>query len=111
MSCTECVVLAFGHTRKSADTAQLTVCGELVSSARDDFVGIGLMADIPNELVVWGVINVVYGHGEFYRTQTRGQVAGVFRALLNDVLTQLAAITRQVVDLKTFQVGGRIDTI
>lgn len=69
------------------------------------------MANIPNEFIVRCVVNVVYGNGEFYRTQTRGQVAGVARTLLDDVLAQLAAITRQLVDLKTFQVGGRIDTI
>lgn len=111
MSRTEGVVFALGHSRKAAYAAHLAVCGEEVASARDDLMGVGLMAHIPHQLIVRGVIDVVYGDRKLHRAQTRGQVARIARTLLDDVLAQLAAVAWQLVDRQLLELGGRIDLV
>ena len=62
----EGVVFALAHAREAAYASQLAVCGEEVAAPRDYLVGVGLMPDVPDNLVVGGVVNVVYGHGELH---------------------------------------------
>ena len=69
VSCTKGVVLALGHARKAADAAQTTICVEQIATTCYDLVGIRLMTYIPNELVGRSVIDIVYRHGNLYRTQ------------------------------------------
>ena len=107
----ERVVFALGHARESADAALLAVGGEQVAPARDYLVRIGLMAHVPHEFVVRGVVNVMYGYGQLHRAEARRQMARVFRTLLDDVLTQLAAVARQLRDGEPLQIGGRIDLV
>jgi len=107
----ERVVFALGHARESADAALFAVGGEQVAPASDYLVRIGLMAHVPHEFVVRGVVNVMYGYGQLHRAEARRQVARVFRTLLDDVLTQLAAVARQLRDGEPLQIGGRIDLV
>lgn len=45
---------------------------EGLSPAGEDFMGIRLMPDVLDDLVLRGVENVVHGNGELYGTQARG---------------------------------------
>ena len=63
---------------------------QLVPVASEDFMWIGLMANIPDNNVLRGVINVVQSYSKLYYAQTRGQVA----CGLTDCIDQAAAYFR-----------------
>lgn len=50
---------------------------ELVFPAGDDFVGVTLMADVPDEVVFFHVEDVVEGEGYFDDSEGRTEVAAV----------------------------------
>jgi hypothetical protein len=63
------------------------------SSTRYQFVGIRLMADIPNDQVLWGIKYVVQSQGQFHRSQIRRQMTAVAGNstdnFISDLLSQL----------------------
>ena len=71
----ELVVGAFIGIRKTADAASLANLREFVFSAREDFMGITLMADIPEELVVFEIEDVMQGDGQLDRAEVAGEVS------------------------------------
>jgi hypothetical protein len=52
-----------------------------------DLVSIGLMTDVPYELVVRCVINIVKGYGQFYDTEARAEMSSVYTHHIDDILT------------------------
>ncbi len=57
----ELVVLALGWVRKSADAAGVPKLLESGLAAGDDLMGITLVADVPQELVLLEIEDVVQG--------------------------------------------------
>ena len=45
---------AFGHAGETADAAVLPQRSELISSAGQEFMGIGLMTHVPDNFILWG---------------------------------------------------------
>ena len=62
---------------ETAETAIRAYGWEKVATTGDDFVSVGLMADIPDELVVGSIEDVVEGEGEFDSAKGGGEMAGV----------------------------------
>jgi hypothetical protein len=58
-------------------------------STRYQFVSIRLMADIPNDQILWGIKYVVQGQGQFYRSQVRGQMTAVTGNSTDNFLSDL----------------------
>ena len=106
MARTKRVVLALGHTREATNAAHLAIRREKIATLRDDLMRICLMAYIPHQLIVRCVVDIVQSNGQLNRTEARCQVARVFRALLDNVLAQLATILRQLLKTQVLQVGG-----
>ena len=107
----ECVVGAFVARGKSADASHLAVGVEPGAAAGDDFVGVGLVADVPHQFVFGGVVYVVQGRGELHGAEIGGQVPRIFGELLDDEVAQLAAEFGKGFDRQLFQVVGRVDVI
>ena len=63
---------------------------ERFAAAGQDLVGIGLMAHVPDDLVLRRVIDVVQGHGQLDGPQARSQVAGVGAQFRDHEVAQLA---------------------
>ena len=80
----EDVVDALLASREAADTAAFAQRVELVPPAGDEFVGVGLVTHIPDDLVPGGIEDVVEGKGELHGAKRGGQVAAVFGAGLDD---------------------------
>ena len=40
-----------------------------LASARENLVGVCLMTDIPHELVIWGIKDIVQRYGQLYSTE------------------------------------------
>ena len=105
----ESVVFALGHTRKAADAPQLTLGAERLEAARDDLVGIGLVADVPHDAVLRRIIDIVQRRSQLDGPQAGGQVARIDRALLDDIASQLVAIGMQLFRRELLELTRRGD--
>ena len=59
------VILTFRPFGEAADAFVLTEGMKFIASAGQKFVGIGLMADIPDQFVVGRIKDIVQGNGQF----------------------------------------------
>ena len=84
------VVLTFSHAREAADPIICTVCMKQVPAAGEDLVRIGLVANIPDQFVIWGVKYIVNGHGQLYSPQAAAYMPRVFGSFLDDEIPYLA---------------------
>ena len=96
----EGVVGAFLEFGKAAQPLVLAQGGESLPAAGDDLVGIALVADIPDELVMRGVEDEVQGERQLDHTEAGGEVAAVAGDGGDD---ELADLRRQPVELGDVQ--------
>ncbi len=61
----EAVILALGALRKTGQAAAGAQGANAITPAGQNFVWIGLVTDVPDQLVIGRVENVVKGHREF----------------------------------------------
>lgn len=104
MSAAESVVFALAGEGERAYAVEFPVRVEYVTPSGQYLVSVGLVSYIPNDAVVGGVEHVVEGDGEFYDTETRGQMARIDRQLTDDVGAQFVTNGRQFVDRKSAEV-------
>jgi len=74
----EGVVFAFAAFGEAGEAAALADGVEAVFAAGQDFVGVALVADIEDELIIGGVENGVDGGGEFDHAKSCAQVTTGF---------------------------------
>ena len=103
MPAPERIVFALGHARKTADAVQLPFGFKRLAASRDDLVGVGLMADVPDDPVLRGVEDVMQGRSQFHGPEARCQVARIDRTLVDDVTPQLVAVGGQLLRREFFQ--------
>ena len=89
MARAESVVGTLGHLRKAAGTVLGTQTAERLPPAGQDFMGIGLVSHVEDDLVLRRVEDVMIPDNEFHRTQARTQVARALRAALHHIVTDL----------------------
>jgi len=70
----EGVIGTFRPLGKAADTPVLAQGVELPLAPGQEFVGIGLMAHVPDDLVLGGVEDIVQSNGELHHPEARGQM-------------------------------------
>ncbi len=104
MATSECVVLTLQRRREGTKASQLPVELEQLTTTRQNFVGVCLMANIPNNTIIGSVEDVMQGHGDFDSTETRSQMPGINRHLLNNIITKLSAHFWQVLHFQFAQV-------
>ena len=97
MAAGEGVVLALGGGGEGLDAAQFPVRAELLSPARQYLVAVCLMAHVPYDAVFRRVVDIVQRNGDLCHAETRRQMTGIHRHLLNDVLAQFLAKQGQFV--------------
>ena len=71
----EGVVGALGDLGETGDAAPLAQAGHLPAPAGEDLVGIALVAHVPHQPVLWGVVDVVEGDGQLHHPQVGGEMA------------------------------------
>ncbi len=84
---------------------------EPVAPAGQQLVGVGLVADVPDQLVGGRREDVVERDVELHRPQGGAEVAAVGGAGLDDLLADLGAEPGQVADGELLQVCGRVDRV
>ena len=105
----EGVVFAFVAARETADAVQLAQRVHAVAPAGEDFVGVGLVAHIPDQPVFGCVEHVVQRHGELHRAQIGAEVTTGARHALQQETAQLVGQRRQLLAREAAQIGGRVD--
>ena len=85
----ELVVFALGWVGETAYALDLSKELEPVFSAGDDFVGVALMADVPEELVLLEIEDLVQCEGQFYDAEVARQMAACFAERCENKLAHL----------------------
>ena len=106
MTADEGVVLALLGRGEGTKAAQLTVGTETVTTTGQDLMAVGLMAHIPYDAVIRGIIDIMKGYCQLYHTKARSQVAGVHGEFFHDEMSQLVTELWQLVNLQLAQVIG-----
>ena len=107
----EGVEVALGPLGKAGEPAGLAQRAHLVAAARQDLVGIALVTDVPDELVVRRVEDGVNCNRQFHNAQSRAEVAAGDG---DDVDNLFPHLIRDLFDFRTrtpLQVRGGVDGI
>ena len=70
MAHTKGVIRAFITLGKTGQAIFLAQTTHALTATGKNFVGVTLMADIPDEAVIWGVKYIMQGNSEFKSTKT-----------------------------------------
>jgi hypothetical protein len=109
MTRAERVVFRLVTTKKSGQSTKLLEGVKLITATRQYLVGVSLVADIPDEPVVWGIKNVVHRHGQLDGAEAGARVTADAGTRVYDELANLVSDFLQVFDPQTTKVGRRID--
>ena len=85
----EGVVFALGALGEAAEAPRLAQRADAVAAAGEDLVRIGLMADVPDQLVARRVEDVVQRHRQLDHAQPGAEMTAGDRHRRNRLLTQL----------------------
>src|SRR6185437_6211262 len=99
---------ALGETRKAA---ALTDGANAVASSSQNLVRIGLMADVPNQLVIGCVEDVVKSDGQFDDTQTRAEMPAGQRNRADRLIAQFVCNLLEVPRIDTAQIRRTLDGV
>ena len=105
----ESVVNTFFAARKPTQAAHLAQGAHLVQAAREHFVGISLMTDVPNESIFRRVVDVMQGNGQLNRAQIGAEMAACLRDRLNQTPTKLFSQGLQILTRQLPQVRRRLN--
>jgi hypothetical protein len=107
----EGVVLRLVPLREAGQAALGPDGAEPVAPAGQQLVGVGLVADVPDQLVGRRGEDVVERDVQLHRPQRGPEVAAVGGAGLDDLVAQLRAELREVAHGELLQVGRRVDRV
>ena len=102
-------MLAFRPQHETIQPARLPNRVELLVSACQQFVYVGLMAHIENETVLRRLENVVHGKRQLYHPKIRSDVPARPRYSHNQPLADLCGKLRQLRNCQLLHVCRRLD--
>ncbi len=103
------IVLAFGAQHEAVEAAGLTQGFKAVEPSGQDFVDIGLVADVEEELVLGSVEDRVEGQGQLHDAEVGAEVAAGLRKGLNQELANLFGQCGHLSKAQTLEIGRRMD--
>ncbi len=104
------IVGAFRPARIAGHPSVFAKAGESFHAAGDEFVDVGLMADVPDDPVVGAVERPVQGDGQLDHSQVGAQVTTGPRDLVHQKLADLLAEFDQLGIVQLPQIGGSPDS-
>jgi len=107
----EGVIIALGALGEAGQTAAAAQRPDTITTAGDDLVRIGLMADIPDQSVAWRVEHVVDGRCQFDNAKASAQMSAGYGNRGNGFLSQLIRELAQLLRLELAQLFGSIDSV
>ena len=104
MTDSECIILAFGTLRKTTDAVLSPVLTERLTTTSYDLMGICLMTDIVDELILRSIIDIMQTHDEFDCSEARSQMTWIHRAALHHILADFSTESPQSVNIEFLDV-------
>ena len=103
----EGVVGALAAPREAGEALGLTQGADALASAREDLVGIGLVADIPDQPIIRRIEDIVQRDRQLDHAQTRAQMPARDRDGVDHLGPQLVRHLFQVALGQLAKLGGR----
>ena len=107
----ERIVVALGALGESGQPAAGAQGADAVAAAGQDLVGIGLMADVPDQAVARRIEDVMDGRGQFDDAEAGAEMAAGHGDGVDGFLTQFVRNLAHLVDLEPAQVIRRADGV
>src|SRR5579871_198217 len=107
----EGIVNALGALGETGQASALPQCAYPAPPARQNLVRIGLMSDIPDELVRRGVKDIMKRHREFHHTQPGAKMSPCYRDGIDSLPAQLISKLTQFAARKRAECGRLNDSI
>ena len=107
----ERVVLALAALGEAAEAAALAQGADPAAPRGQDLVRISLMADIPDQLVIGRVEDIVDRDSQFDHAETRAEVPAGCADGADHLAAQLVGKLAQLARREPAQVGGNIDSV
>ena len=89
MAYSECVIFAFASFWKTTQSFILPVSEKIIAAACENFMAISLVTNIPNQLVIRSIENIVKSYCQFNHTQASPKMSSVYAYHINNILTKL----------------------
>jgi hypothetical protein len=105
------VVLGLVDRAERRQTAVLADRVQLVAAAGQDLVGIGLVADVPEDLVARGVEEAVEGDGQLAGPEVGAEVAADLADRVDDQLADLLGELLELGIVEAVEVPGLVDSV
>ena len=111
MGSAESIVFTFGTLRESGQAAAGAQRADAITPAGQNFVRISLVTDIPDQLVIGRVKNVVKGHREFDDAKTRAEMAAGDSHSVDRFSAQFIGNLLQLPCIDTAQISRALDGV
>ena len=111
MAGTEGIVFGFLALAETGNATELTELFESVASPGQHLVRVALMTDVPDDVVVGHVKDVVQGDGQLDDAEGRTEMAAGFGNGLDDLPPELVGELLQILHAKVLHVGGILDRV
>ena len=103
------IVGAFASFGKAAESLVLTDGLEVLEATGQELVGVALVANIPYELVVWGVKDIMDGQGQLNNAQAGCEMASDLGNGRDYFTADVGSQLGQALFGKSFEIGGGVD--
>ncbi len=111
MSGAERIVIAFGPLGEAGQSAAGAQGADAVATAGQDFVRIGLMANVPDQAIAGGIEHVVQGSRQLDNAKAGAKMSARDRDRVDGFLTQFIGDLPDLLHLKPTQIGRGLDGI
>ena len=108
---TEGIVFAFRPLCESGQSVTLSQRADTVTPAGQDFMRIDLVADIPDDLVIRCIKQVMQRDRQFDHAKTGAEMATCDRNGINGLRTQFISDLLKIFGFEFLQIGGCLDLI
>ncbi len=104
MSCSDSKI-----EQKGASPSYWRIVVQLLATAGEDLVRVGLVTDVPEDLVAWGVEQAVQGDRQLAGAEVGAEVAADLPDRVDDVGAHLLRHLLQLLVVELVQIGGAVD--
>ena len=105
------VVLRFSAQHETVQSARRANGVELLAPAGEQFVDVGLMADVEQKVILGGVEDVMQRKGELNNAQIRSQMPAGFGQNRDQLFTDFTCELLQLCQGKPLHIARRVDSI
>ena len=109
MAGSKMIVFAFTAFRERRQSVLGSNGRNTVFAAREDFVRVALVADVPHNSVMRGIEDIVQRNGDFYRAETATEMSSAAGNGIQQEITQLVSDRRHLVFPQGAQLRRAVD--